>query len=59
MCITEYNEKTARDMFEKEAEEKGEKKGLEGVAKKMKEDDCPVSLIQKYTGLDPQTIARL
>ena len=59
MCITEYNEKTARDMFEREAEEKGEKKGVEGVAKKMKENNCPVSLIQKCTGLDLQTIARL
>ena len=55
MCITEYNEKEAQDMLKKETW----KECLESVAQKMKEDDRPVSEIEKYTGLDPQTIARL
>ncbi|MBP3467951.1 MAG: Rpn family recombination-promoting nuclease/putative transposase [Lachnospiraceae bacterium] len=63
MCITQYNEKEVMDMLEREAKEIGHEKGreetLEEVVKNMKKNNCSVSEIQKYTGLDPQTIARL
>lgn len=59
MCITEYDEKKAREMFEKEAKDIGREETLEEVAKNMKKNNCSVSLIQECTGLDPQTIARL
>ena len=55
MCITEYDEEKTLSLLKKDAY----MECLESVAKKMKEDNCPVSKIQKYTGLDSKEISLL
>lgn len=51
--------KEGLEMGSKKGSKKGNQESLEELAKKMKDEGHPISLIEKFTGLDSQTIAQL